>query len=648
MKALKDILSSFGDKYYIGNELNKAKVIQDIDSYDEELIMALLSNDLVKKHFAREIGEYTLIETNKLIETFEMDNYWMDSYTKYSKKIGLTSNGRFLDESTDMALDFPYKDTVLKAGMSKEDIEKEDLLPNEPFFNEVIAAEEIDTLLDKKVLVNAKRYTAEGVEDATEFSEEDNFILKGNNLLGLHTLKDEYAGKVKLIYIDVPYYFKKRIAEDSFKYNSNFHFSTWLTFLQNRLTIAKDLLSEEGSIWINISEDGMHYLKVLTDSIFNSNQFVGTLPRKTRDGKSDVPFNFSQDFDWILVYTKGRESDAIVGRKVDRKYYETEDFPGRPWRTADLTKQTTPKERPNSDFTMINPKSEKEYPVNPKRSWAVTKETFEEWYNKGGIGFPDDYDFMRGNRPFRRVFKDEDEAKDKPTAVYSDFLMREFITTLLTGAKNKGGNDEIEQLFTRDDFDYAKPESLIKAIIEVTTKENDLVLDFFMGSATTQAVAMKMNRRFIGIEQMDYINTVSVPRLQKVMEGEQGGISKDINWQGGGSFVYAELMEKSKGYLESVLEAENTDSLKQIYQLMLENVDLDFRADLEAIQEMLNDGISLDDKKRLLVKVIDKNQLYYNYSEIDDANVRDLISDTDYAFNQSFYKEEEIDGKEDQ
>src|SRR5699024_1895200 len=204
MNELKDVLSSFGDEYYIGNELNKAKVIQDIDSYNEELIMALLSNDLVKKHYAREIGEYTLIETNKLIETFEMDNYWMDSFTKYTKKIGLTSNGRFLDESTDVVLDFPYKDTVLKAGMSKEDVEKEDLLPNEPFYNEVIAAEEIDTLLDKKVLVNAMRYTVKGLEDATKFSEEDNLILKGNNLLALHSLKKIYAEKVKLIYIDPP------------------------------------------------------------------------------------------------------------------------------------------------------------------------------------------------------------------------------------------------------------------------------------------------------------------------------------------------------------------------------------------------------------------------------------------------------------
>lgn len=647
MKALHNTLSTFGDRYYTGKKLNKARIIQDIDSYDEELIMILLNNPLIKKHYAKQIGDYTVIETNRLIETFEMNDYWMDSYTKYSKKIGLTDNGRFLDEAINVVLDFPYKDTVLKAGMSKEDVAKDELVPNEPFFNEVIAAEEIDTLLDKKILVNAKRYTANIVEEANDFSERDNLILKGNNLLALHSLKDKYAGKVKLIYIDVPYYFKKKIADDSFKYNSNFHFSTWLTFLKNRLEIAKNLLKENGSIWINISEDGMHYLKVLADSVFGSEKFVGTLPRKTRDGKSDVPFNFSQDFDWLLVYTIGNESDTIMGRSVERKYYETPDYPNRPWRSADMTKQTTAKERPNSNFTMVNPKTGKEYPVNPKRSWAVTKDTFDEYYQAGGIGFPDDYDFMKGNRPFRRIFKDEDEAKEKPTAVYSDTLLKNFISTLLTKAKNKLGNDEIEELFSRDDFDYAKPESLMKAIIEIATKENDIVLDFFMGSATTQAVAMKMKRRFIGIEQMDYINTVSVPRLQKVMEGEQGGISKDVNWQGGGSFVYAELMEKSKGYLQDVLEALNINQLKAIYQLMLENVDLDFRADLESVQEMLEDTISLDDKKRLLIKIIDKNQLYYNYAEIEDGNVHDLIRDNDYAFNESFYKEDEDGHAED-
>lgn len=161
-----------------------------------------------------------------------------------------------------------------------------------------------------------------------------------------------------------------------------------------------------------------------------------------------------------------------------------------------------------------------------------------------------------------------------------------------------------------------------------------------MGSATTQAVAMKMKRQFIGIEQMDYINTVSVPRLQKVIEGEQGGISKDVNWQGGGSFVYAELMEKNQGYLEDLQKAQTVAELMSVYGRMKENADIDFRLDLDKFEKEIEQFTSLDDRRRELIRILDKNQLYYNFANIDDENVRDLISDSDYHFNKSFYGEE--------
>jgi adenine-specific DNA-methyltransferase len=205
------------------------------------------------------------------------------------------------------------------------------------------------------------------------------------------------------------------------------------------------------------------------------------------------------------------------------------------------------------------------------------------------------------------------------------------------------GNNQIDDLFGRDSFDYAKPEELLAEIMKVSTKENDIVLDFFMGSATTQAVAMKMNRRFIGIEQMDYINTLSVPRLQKVIDGEQGGISKDVSWQGGGSFVYAELMQKNMGYLQDLIVAKTLDEMHKIYNRMLsgvedlhEEADVSFKADLDKIE--WNSNVRFDDQKRLLIKLLDKNGLYYNYSEIDDENVRELLSDSDYQFNKSFYE----------
>ncbi|GMA66378.1 hypothetical protein GCM10025884_00210 [Leuconostoc gelidum subsp. gelidum] len=642
METTKSILKDFGNTYFSDKgTLKRNKVIEDLDAYTPMLMKALLANQLIHDTYTESIliddKSVELFKLNQFIEMFTYKEYWQDSYTKFENKIGLTAGGKFIDETADVVLDFPFKDTVLKAGMTKEDQKDAD----EPFLHETIAKAEIDQLLEPKIFVNATKYDQENLDGApVDTFEDNNLIIKGNNLIALNSLKKRYTGCVKLIYLDVPYFFKKTISEDAFKYNSNFHLSAWLTFLKNRLEIAKELLSEKGSIWINISEDGMHYLKILADSVFTNDKFVGTIPRKTRNGKSDVPYNLSQDFDWILVYTAGFENDEIIGRQVKRQYLETEDFPNRPWRKADITKQTTIQQRPNSNFTMINPKTGKEYPVNPKRSWAVAKDTFQEWYENGGIGFPDDYDFMSGDRPFRRIFKDEDDDKNKSSAVYSDFLLK-----LYSGKTvNKLGNDQIDNLFERNDFDYAKPEELLSEIMKVTTTEHDMVLDFFMGSATTQAVAMKMKRRFIGIEQMDYIKTVSVERLKKVIAGEQGGISKDVNWQGGGSFVYAELMEKNQGYLKDVQQAETTKQLEDVVNRMIEGgADFDFRVDVEKVlQNPEYQAMSLADKKQLIVKVIDKNQLYYAYSDMDDYNVQELMADSDIAFNKSFYGERDM------
>lgn len=662
MKALKDVLTSFEDKYYIKNVLNKAKVIQDIDRYDEDLIMALLNDETVKKHYSKQIGEYTIVETNKLIETFEMDDYWMDSYTKYSKKIGLTVNGRFLDESTNVILDFPYKDTILKAGMSKEDIEKEDLMPNEPFYNEVIAAEEIDTLLDKKILVNAKRYTAKGVEDAVDFDEEDNLILKGNNLLALHSLKEKYTGKVKLIYIDPPY----NTGNDSFQYNDRFNHSSWLTFMKNRLEIAKELLSDNGVITIQCDYHQNSYLRILMDELFGINNYVSevSIQMSSPSGpkmatiKSSIP----KLKDSLLIYSKGNfevniqpykpkdkwdkeyskilmnftQNDRMrLDEDIKQKNYERAKTIIESARLSTLTKEF-PDQKNNIDWLKDN-------------AWRIVADKqntgLDNLLAKSEPFWSGDVSVAKSARGNFFLFRtDKDFGSDtRVEIVFANNNLNEHTGDLWTDISTSGGFSEEGGV----NFPTAKkPEKLLKRIIEMFTDHNDTVLDFFMGSASSQAVAMKLNRKFIGIEQMDYIEEKSVTRLKNVIKGEQTGISKEVNWQGGGSFVYAELMEKSRGYLQGVLEADDTDSLKRIYQLMLENVDLDFRVDLEQVQEMLKDAISLEEKKQLLIKVIDKNQLYYNYSEMDDRKVCDLISAHDYAFNQSFYGEEDGYGEE--
>lgn len=633
MKQELERLLAQNDTFMVEDVLNKNKLAELARQYNPDLLNLLMSEEKISQHFFATLETGVLIfKKDVFLQFLNNKEFLPDSFTAYKTKIGLATGDKYLSENQEVVLNFPYKDCVLEGGQTKDDAKRQEI-----FFNETLAPTEINRLLDDKVLTNFKRYDESGEHKVEELNDTDNLIIKGNNLIALHSLKKRYKGSVKVIYIDVPYYFRKNIG-DAFQYNSNFKMSTWLVFLKNRLEVAKQLLREDGSIWIHTGEDGMHYLKVLADAVFGQDKFVGTLPRKVRDGKSDVPFNFSQDFDWVLVYTKGFENKAIVGREVERKYYETLDFPNRPWRTADLTKQTTTKERPNSDFTMVNPKTGKEYPVNPKRSWAVTKDTFDEWYQSGGIGFPDDYDFMKGDRPFRRVFRDEDLAKSKPAYASSDTLLKDFITDLLARTKNKDGNDEITELFSRDDFSYAKPERLIEDILQVSSQEGDIVLDFFLGSGTTAAVAHKMNRQYIGIEQMDYIETVSVERLKKVIAGEQGGISKDVNWTGGGSFVYAELKNDAQDFKNSILEATTTEELLELFELAKKSSFLSYRIDPKKLKKNEFEQLSLAEQKQILSEIIDNNNLYVNYADMDDSDYG--ISAEDKKLNHAFYGKE--------
>ena len=201
IEHIRNVLETFNDKYILDGRIKKTKVIEDLDRYDHDLIKALLSDDLIHNSYTEKITDVEVFKVNQFIEMLEFKKYWEDSYTKYSNKIGLTSGGKFIDESTDVVLDFPFKDTVLKAGMSKEDLENSNDA-DEPFLNEVIAKPEIDELFEPKVLINARRYdnSNRGGYETSSISDDDNLVIKGNNLIALHSLKKRYAGKVKLIH----------------------------------------------------------------------------------------------------------------------------------------------------------------------------------------------------------------------------------------------------------------------------------------------------------------------------------------------------------------------------------------------------------------------------------------------------------------
>lgn len=613
--------------------LLKNQIVEDALSIQPLLVKELLGNEKMKKVFFTDVEGVMVFDKIKF-QRFVSDTQFLGgSYTMFKNKIGLANeNGRFVSESREVVLSWPYKDCMLEGGQTKEDAKR-----NEVFWNETLAPDEVNRLTEPKVFSNFKRYDKEGEHQVDHLSDNDNLIIKGNNLLALHSLKKKYAGQVKLIYIDPPYYFRKKLSTDTFKYNSNFHLSTWLTFMRDRLECAKHLLAPSGTIWIHMGDEGMHYLKLVADQVFGINHFIGTLPRRTRNGKSDVPFNFSQDFDWLLVYTNVEESQAVMGRAVERKYYTTEDYPGKPWRLADLTKQTTAKERENSFFTMVDPKTGKEYPPSEKRTWCITKETFDSHYKRGYIVFPDDCDFLKITKPYSRKFKYEDEANGKLSSIISDCQIQQFLKSLLYDCKNEIGNNEINDLFGRDEFDYAKPENLIKIIMEAVTNEGDLVMDFFSGSGTTVAVAHKLGRKYIGCEQIDHQIELTVNRLNEVICGEQGGVSKSIGWQGGGSFVYCELSKANGKFADEIENAETTGQLMDIWNRMKATDYLNYKVDVKEVDANVADfeGLNLDDQKRFLIECLDKNLLYVPLSDID-SNEYGVI-DEDKRLTREFY-----------
>lgn len=623
MDHIRKVLEQFGNKYFTSSgALKRTAVIEDLDSYDKDLMTALLSDDLLHKTYTSKIADVEIFEINKFVDMLKYKEYWADSFTKFNNKIGLTAGGKYIDDSEDVVLDFPYKDTVLKAGMTKEDVEHSGDA-DEPFLNETLAKPEIDELLEPKVLVNATKYDKNGKVKATSINGQDNLVVKGNNLIALYSLKERYAGKIKLIYLDPPY----NTGHDSFQYNDKFNQSSWLTFMRSRLEVARDLLSDQGTLWMNIDDNENAYLQILTNEVFGiSNYISNVIWNHAKQSKNDERF-FANHYNNLLVYARNKDniSGFLEARTAEdnKAYRNPDDDPKGLWRSGDVR---SPSLRETLKYNIVSPSGNIIKP--PKNGWRWSETAVKEKIKTGEIKFKDDESGI-----IRKIYLSDQKGK-----------MPENLWLGEKAGTTREANTGIKQLFGSAVFQTPKPEKLLKKIIAIGTSDNDIILDFFMGSATTQAVAMKMNRRFIGIDQMDYVDTVSVPRLEKVIKGEQGGISKDVNWQGGGSFIYAELMPKNQNFVKEIQEAQDIKTLFDIFDQMKKEADIDFRVDLDKFEQSISEPgtlIVLGDCKRALLKILDKNQLYYNYANIDDADVRSRISDSDYEFNKSFYSSSE-------
>ena len=501
-------------KKYVSEDgkLLKASVYQDIINMDNDLLFVLISNPKIKERFFQEVSGTLVFDKQKFAWFIESKEFLANSYTRYINKIGLTKNEEFISKSNDVVLNFPYKDCVLQGGQNKEDQKS-----NEIFYNEIIASDEITRMLNPKILTNAKRYTKNGIEKNIIFNDNDNLIIKGNNLIVLSSLLKRYGEKIKCIYIDPPY----NTGSDSFKYNDKFNHSAWLTFMKNRLELAKKLLSNDGFIFVQIDDNEQAYLKVLMDEIFGREKFIGTIVYRRRKSQANLSKNLSIIHEYILIYKKSELATLNnILNNTDSKDYKNQDNDIRgAYKTMPCTNKG------GSLYTITTPTGKQ-----ITDEWRFKEETFYELLNDNRIVFP-----KKGEgKPRYKLFLSEKNLKGVIVNSWWDDV-----------ATNQDANKDLKELFGKNVFDYPKSEDLIKKIIEISTKENDTVLDYHLGSGTTCAVAHKMGRRYIGIEQMNYVEDISVKRLSKVIEGEQTGISKALNWKGGGSFVYCELLENA-------------------------------------------------------------------------------------------------------
>ncbi|MFI3175781.1 MAG: site-specific DNA-methyltransferase, partial [Bacillota bacterium] len=360
-------------------------------------------------------------------------------------------------------------------------------------------------------------------EESVNFDTTENLYIEGDNLEVLKLLQTAYYRKVKMIYIDPPYntghdfVYEDDFAEPLANYKEvtsqatksnpetmgRFH-TNWLNMMYPRLRLAANLLADDGVIFISIDDKEVENLKKLCNEVFGEENFAGTFPWRKRTTKTDVPFGISQDFEWILVYAKS--NSFVSGIPVKRKYYKTDDYPNDRWRLSDLTTQKIESQRPNSAFDLVNPKDGKVYKYNPKRLWAITKDTFDSYYEKGKIVFPHDYDFLNISIPSYRVFESED--KEKAFAKYGSYdALKSFSTALPKEVgMTEDGTSEIDNLIGNKIFPFPKPSALIKQMILSIHNENDIILDFFSGSATTAHAVMQLNaedggnRKFICVQ----------------------------------------------------------------------------------------------------------------------------------------------------
>lgn len=595
--------------------------------FDNSLIKVLFSNQATKERFFTDVDGIAVFDKIGFGWVVNNRQFLPDSYTRFKNKIGLINKkGEYISESNDVELVFPYKDCVLEGGQTKEDQKREEI-----FYNETLAPDERDRLLYPKVFTNATRYTKDGAHNTEELQNTDNLIIKGNNLLSVHSLLKKYKGKIKCIYIDPPY--NPLSQSNTFCYNNRFNRSTWLTFMKNRLECAKELLSKDGVLIVAIDKNEQPYLQILINEIFDEYDTDCITVVHNPRGVQGTNFSYTHEFA-IFVTPKGKKT--ICNRSLDVNEIDFSNF--RNWGGESLRTDAKNCFYPvivKDDIivgfgdVMVDTKCHPDnqtvkvgdcyyvYPIDVKgieRKWRYARQSVEEIKS-----------FLR---PKKSKGKYEIE-------IGKNFGLFKTVWTNSKYDANEYGTKLLNSLVEDNPFKFPKSlYNVMDCINAVVKNDKDaIVLDFFAGSGTTAHAVFEINRadegnrKFILCEQMEYVQTVTVKRIYEVIKKTNSPIS----------FVYCELKELNQKYIEMIQLAKTEEELWNVRGEICSTGFISSFVSIKEVDENTEDykALSFENKKKLFMAIIDKNMLYVNLCDIDDEEF--AISEKDKAFTKSFY-----------
>ena len=615
--------------YVIDGKIAKDIVVESALNLDKTLLDLLASDNKMTKQFFKKSNDYLIFDKVKFQNFIMNKDFLPDSYTQFKINIGLSTHENYINDDDRVVLNWPYKDCVLEGGQDAEDTKR-----NEIFWNEILAPDEITRLLQPKVLSGAQKFDQRGIEvKKFDLSENNNLIIKGNNLLALHTLKSRYGSRVDVIYIDPPYYFDEKKSSDTFSYNSNFKLSTWLTFMKNRLEISKKLLSSKGVIFISTNDEGVYYLKMLCDEIFGVEKYITNFIWKKRAGGGNDSEGVAMDHEYILCYGNVAGLKKLDFNEQQLKKYEFEDSKSAthgPYSLKNL-----------HDSSLQDSKGLHHDIVCPDGSilrgkdyqWKCNKETFDERNEDGRIVF------SQGENGKWRVQYKIYLYENKGKLIYDEngkIIQKGIIPNAMLDniASNSDGSKDLKILFpeTKKVFSYPKPVKLLKHLLKMVDNKNAIVLDFFAGSGTTAHATLDINkedggkRLFVLIEQMDYIETLTVERMKRAI--------KHFGYKS--EFIYLELLELNQIFVSRIKKESEVAKLLKIWQEMLENAFLGFRvSDSKFVGAEKLESLAVQDLKKFLLDTIDNNMLYAPVSEIEDSEYK--VDAVTLEYNKQFF-----------